>query len=450
MITKLTFTIVVLLLAATSQAQDARTLVLGPKQDFPHRLFGFNTNLVAATTFHGIDYSDRRFSTAVSELSPNVLRFPGGTIANNYRWRQDSFDLPAGDKTGWAAKRISLFRNSGRKYDRAGFISLCKQYDIEPIWVLNVFHESPQSVSELLAELKKAGVKLRAIELANEPYWDPRSFNNVWKYIELARPLALAIRGAKSGVQIGACFGPLGKKFDYESKWNQILAKQNWYDAVVYHEYFGGQGIAVDKGAKLPVEQLLNPSEFISTPAKYFAELVPEKPVWMTEWNIGRETLNEYKNTGAELLFLASTYCDLVEHRDAIQLACLHQIYEQGFGTFFWNPTAKAVVKLPSYKLHLLLAKATDGATHVLRIKNLPAGTKGFAAENDDETRLFLVNSTKNSQRLSLSAAVKHTALLHAAPKSRPGEFNDIAIDQSTNGSGTFELPAYTICLIVL
>ena len=348
------------------------------------------------------------------------------------------------------AKRISLFRNSGRKYDRAGFISLCKQYDIEPIWVLNVFHESPQSVSELLAELKKAGVKLRAIELANEPYWDPRSFNNVWKYIELARPLALAIRGAKSGVQIGACFGPLGKKFDYESKWNQILAKQNWYDAVVYHEYFGGQGIAVDKGAKLPVEQLLNPSEFISTPAKYFAELVPEKPVWMTEWNIGRETLNEYKNTGAELLFLASTYCDLVEHRDAIQLACLHQIYEQGFGTFFWNPTAKAVVKLPSYKLHLLLAKATDGATHVLRIKNLPAGTKGFAAENDDETRLFLVNSTKNSQRLSLSAAVKHTALLHAAPKSRPGEFNDIAIDQSTNGSGTFELPAYTICLIVL
>ena len=107
-------------------------------------------------------------------------------------------------------------------------------------------------------------------------------------------------------------------------------------------------------------------------------------------------------------------------------------------------------MKLPSYKLHLLLAKATDGATHVLRIKNLLAGTKGFAAENDDETRLFLVNSTKNSQRLSLSAAVKHTALLHAAPKSRPGEFNDIAIDQSTNGSGTFELPAYTICLIVL
>ncbi len=449
-ITKIPFALVVLLLAATSQAQDTRALTLGPKQDFPHRLFGFNTNLMAATAFHGINYSDRRFSTAVSELKPNVLRFPGGTIANNYRWRQDSFDLPAGDKTGWAAKRVSQFRKSGRKYDRAGFISLCQQFDIEPIWVLNVYDESPQSVLELLAELKKAGVKLHAIELANEPYWDPRSFNNVWKYIEVARPVAQAIRRAEPEIQIGACFGPLGKKFGYESKWNQVLAKQKWYDAVVYHEYFGGQGIAVEKGEKLPVEQLVNPSEFISTPAEYFAKLLPGNPVWMTEWNIGREGLNEWKNTGAELQFLASTYCDLVEHRDVFQLACLHQIYEQGFGTFHWNPNKKEIVKLPSYQLHLLLAKATDGATHVRRIRNLPDSTQGFAAANDDETRLFLVNSTNKAQRLSLPAAIKRATLLEVPPKSRPADFKETELDQSTNASATFVLPAHTICLIVL
>lgn len=125
-------------------------------------------------------------------------------------------------------QQLELFRKIGRRYDMAGFARLCRDFSCTPIYVLNVYEEPPQSVVKLLDRFKEIGLEVKVIELGNEPYWDPRSLMNVWKYMEFCRPLAEAIRKHRPDIQIGACFEPVRKSdTSYAEKWNVPLAKQN-------------------------------------------------------------------------------------------------------------------------------------------------------------------------------------------------------------------------------
>jgi len=125
-------------------------------------------------------------------------------MANNYLWKEDSFSEPSNDKTEWAAEQLRLFRKIGRPYDLPGFARVCKRFKLEPIWVLNVYEETPESVVALFERFDSLELNVRKIELANEPYWDGRSLMNVWKYIEIFRPLAEALKRERPDVQVGA------------------------------------------------------------------------------------------------------------------------------------------------------------------------------------------------------------------------------------------------------
>lgn len=87
-------------------------------------LFTFNTNLLTATAFQGLGYDSPPIKQAVRALRPRGLRFPGGTIANNYLWKEDPFSEPTNDKTKWAPEQLRLFRKIGRPYDLQAF-TLC-------------------------------------------------------------------------------------------------------------------------------------------------------------------------------------------------------------------------------------------------------------------------------------------------------------------------------------
>ena len=254
---------VVSLSAGPAVAQPV-TVTLGPAEALPGRLYAFNTNLLTETAFRGWSYDGPQLGDAVRALKPRGLRFPGGTIANNYLWREDSFSEPTGDRTKWAGEQLRLFRKIGRPYDLPGFAKVCARHELEPVWVLNVYEETPESVAALMKHLGELGLNVRAVEFGNEPYWDGRSFLNVWKYMEFCRPLAAALRKHDPAVKIGACFGPVGEGgFDYGTKWNAPLAKETWFDAAVHHDYYGGQGFVLEQGDAVPVEALLKPEAWV-------------------------------------------------------------------------------------------------------------------------------------------------------------------------------------------
>ena len=54
------------------------------------------------------------------------------------------------------------------------------------------------------------------------------------------------------------------KGFNYHEAWNAVLAQEKWFDAIVFHDYYGGQGLALEKGERLPAKVLLYPEAFIN------------------------------------------------------------------------------------------------------------------------------------------------------------------------------------------
>ena len=395
-----------LLAVALAFAAPPAAVTLGPAEPLPASLHGFNTYFLMATAFQGMTYDGPQFENAVRTLRPRNLRFPGGTIANNYLWREDSFSEPSADKTGWAGEQLRLFRKLGKESGLAGFARICKRYDLEPVWVLNVYEETPESVRALFDRLDELGLDVRRVEFGNEPYWDGRSFNDVRKYSAACRPLAAALRKSRPEVKIGACFGPLGEGYDYQSNWNVPLGKEDWYDAAVFHDYYGGQGFALEAGAKLPAAALLRPAALVDRAVAALDAAAPGKPVWFTEWNLGSEGIGQWKNTGAELLFLAGVFDRLVARRDRIELACFHNIYESNFGAFYLDQETGEVRTNASWELFRLLGTAFADATELRPVSVAAAGDDlyGFAAADGGDVRLMLVNRGETDRAVTLPA----------------------------------------------
>ena len=192
-----------LLLAVSLPAQDE--LKPGPAEPLPALLHTFNVHFLMETAFDGINYGGPQLEKALRATKPHGLRFLGGTLANNYQWKADNFSDPAAnDLTGWAGEQLRLFRNSGAAYGLPGFARICQREGLEPIWVLNVYEETPESVVAMMRHLDSLSLKVRHIEMANEPYWDQRTANNVRAYIEYCRPLALALKKHDPALRIGA------------------------------------------------------------------------------------------------------------------------------------------------------------------------------------------------------------------------------------------------------
>ena len=429
---------------------------LGPPEPLPAALYTFNSNILTATAFRGMTYDGPQFEAAVRALRPRGLRFPGGSIANNYLWREDSFSEPKDDKTGWAGEQLRLFRKLGARYDLPGFARICRRYDLEPIWVLNVYEETPESVAALWERFDDMKLNVTRVEFGNEPYWDGRSLMNVWDYRKFCRPLAAALKKARPAVRIGACFGPVREGGAYPEKWNAPLGREGWFDAAVYHEYYGGQGFALEKGEELPAAALLRPAALVDEAVDALADAAPGKPVWFTEWNVGSEGLKRWKNAGAELLFLAAVHDRLIARRDRVELACFHNIYEQRFGTFDVGEDGQ-VVRNASWEFFRLLGLAWADATE-LRPLSLPGATGddlfGFATASGTgagpDVRLFLVNRGAQDRTVALPADLPadRARLTIVSEPERALTTSTPLAERFPAAGGAVTLPAYSINLI--
>ena len=439
--------------AGRAAAAGPGRLMLGPAEPLPAGLWGFNSNILTATAFRGMTYGDPRFTAAVAAFAPRVLRFPGGTIANNYRWREDSFSEPAADKTGWAGEQLRLFRKIGRPYDLPGFAAVCRRFDAEPVWVLNVYEETPDSVAALCGRWDELGLAVRRVEFANEPYWDGRSFLNVHRYAELCRPLAAALRAARPAVRVGACFGPARRGgYDYAANWNAVLGGRDWFDAAVYHEYHGGQGFALEAGDTLAAAELLRPERLIDEGLAALDAAAPGVPVWFTEWNVGQEGLKAWKNRGAELLFLAAAVCRLVDRRDRIELACFHNLYEQLFGTFWLEDGSDVPRRNASWDFFRLLAAAWRSAEALRPLRGLPADGDviGFGTSGEQGVRLFLANRGATVRSFPVPADLPAGAVRHTlrCPPDTELPTDAPLIEPVPLAGGSVTLPPHSVCLL--
>ncbi len=218
----------------------------------PRYLFGLDTNIPATAGLHADEapWDDPRMVEAFRQVRIDTLRYPGG-LAPFYNWRTEHQEPPHpfGRKMqDWMLKV---------RGNQAGFLDLCQQLDMRPVFVFNLLQGDPadqrQWVDSLVGDDGQPAVT--HWELGNEvpdagifkkgkykgPIQTPEDYVKAAKAIGqplLARwpDLRIAIVGAPP-VHLPQIHVPDQEKPETRH-WNEVLgADRSYYNAVVQHFY---------------------------------------------------------------------------------------------------------------------------------------------------------------------------------------------------------------------
>ncbi|MEO8350487.1 MAG: hypothetical protein ABI680_02080, partial [Chthoniobacteraceae bacterium] len=283
------------------------------------------------------------------------------------------------------------------------------------------------------------------------PYWDPRTLNDIQGYIRFCQPLVAALRQRQPDVKVGACFAPLQREpYDYIENWNAVLARETWYDAIVFHDYYYGQGFTPEPGPTLEVPALLHPEKFFDESVAALTQLVPGKPIWFTEWNLDQKYIQAWKNKGAELLFVGTGVCRMFHHRAAVEISLFHQIYDKVFGALYLGEQSHVIETNATYELFKLLGSALAGAKQFRTASFGSEDLIGFATEGDDGVRLFAINRGTGPMELQLPPECigeLGRITLDCPPEAQLGAAATFTKQSNIDG-GKVVLPAHSISLI--
>ena len=249
------------------------------------------------------DWQDRRFIDAVKQLSPSVLRIPGGDVGNYWNWRrggliENTADLPAG---------LPFFlRFKARQYTASkltDFQAGLAATNTQPIFVLNMLTDSLDSQLTMLRAARELGLEIRYIELGNEFYFNipnyKKTFPNPRAYGLVAKQWAEAIAREFPDAKI-AVVGvvPAPEKPPRLQNWNKVMRGTvlPQVDAITLHIY-NGHGLAskVEPSDSYPDLAPEDVSTILGEPFRNWQLLrrdrnyqaIPQnKQIWITEYNL--------------------------------------------------------------------------------------------------------------------------------------------------------------------
>src|SRR5271157_1070482 len=281
--------------------------LVGDARPLPEKIFGAN-----ADPFIEQLTNDPRKIQAVAQTAPAVLRFPGGSLANYYDWRDGQLHLnPQPNSSSYykfrvdLALRIAQAHPSGVHYEP--YVSFARQVGNADILIVPNLETS--SISEQTAwfqTLASENTTPKNIELGNE-FWvamggdpnvmkvwpdEPTSMNVMHQYMQAFAPIVGP--DAKFAVQAS------GASFNYQPddlhpfiqrliKWDDALAPADWFQAVTVHLYPDPNRIAAEAGnpSRDQLFKLLmgRSDQGIDRALDDIAKHLPGKEIWVTEWS---------------------------------------------------------------------------------------------------------------------------------------------------------------------
>jgi len=225
---------------------------------------------------------------AVEQLGPTCLRWPGGGYAAQYRWIWG---------VGPQEERIRWPHYMWMNYDQNSFgtdefIQLCRQINSEPVIVVRIGFDRPESEHDMILQeacnwvaycnepaTGKWGSKRAANghpEPYNVKYWEID--NEMWEfgidaYEASVREFSTAMRTVDPSIKIIVC-GGFGTATDKEF----FNRSGNYFDYVSLHHYEGANGYAT--GPARLAAQYEQYAEMITTCPN------PNIKLFISEWNL--------------------------------------------------------------------------------------------------------------------------------------------------------------------
>lgn len=332
---------------------------------------GYNT----ANTFANADVDDAGFRQLVSSLHPDVLRFPGGSIANYYHldgkgygFRESEVNLSDGNVAKHVESMVKKNNNADTKTNYIeDFVKLAEATHADVLVVANVISGTPQEMIQLVNYFQSRKLKVRGIELGNELYL--KAYKDIFptseEYIRKVMPFVQAARQNFKEIPLGVPVDLRGIGKDKADEiWNGALSRQNFYDAAVIHIYAdepecNDGDIAQQFGCS--AQSLQNycdrnlPNQLNKCAAQFDG-----KRFWITEWNL-RKPEEKLGGTLLQGLYIAQFILKVNRwntNNNRIDLMTFHNLSSNESGYGMINPSANGYTVNPAYYTMLMFAGA--------------------------------------------------------------------------------------------
>lgn len=313
-------------------------------------LFGFCTS----NSFTYVDTYDTSFISKVEGINPKVLRFPGGTIGNFYHTNKEAYGFNASDVDQWYSgnfsKRVHSLKKAAAKRGHTNdyiedFIVLSKRLNAKVVVNANILTAEKSEIISILNRFQQEGIEVLGVELgseiSNRAY--KKNIKSIYDYIELARKCSDNIKRSFPNMKVGVVSAPLKAKMPNRLKnWNSILAKEDFYDAIIHHSYHTvvtGEANAGVMVSEQPITQskrnqfnlyknrilLELKNRFISR-IKEYNSIFNNKEIWITEWNL--QMTKTTGNTMFQSLFISHYLLEILSNPELqnIKIATYHNL----------------------------------------------------------------------------------------------------------------------------
>ena len=115
--------------------------------------------------------ADGQIASALERIPCKILRYPGGTVADNFHWETNLLD----------SHFMFPYEEGDTESDFDEFMSFCNNIGAEPILVVNTqswflrhkIEEGAQEAADWVRYCKEKGYRVKYWEIGNETYWHP-------------------------------------------------------------------------------------------------------------------------------------------------------------------------------------------------------------------------------------------------------------------------------------
>jgi len=144
--------------------------------------------------------TDQKIENSLKNMPCTILRYPGGTVADNFHWKTNMLD-----------NRFRFPREEGAtESDFDEFMAFCLRVNAEPILVVNTeswqikqnLDEGAREAADWVQYCKDKGYKVKYWEIGNETYWHP--FFTAREYGQTVKKYAQAMKAVDPTIKIAA------------------------------------------------------------------------------------------------------------------------------------------------------------------------------------------------------------------------------------------------------
>ena len=210
------------------------------------------------------------------------------------------------------------------------------------IYNANIISSTPKEVLQIIQILLENNIKLIGIELGGE--LSNRSyahFMNIEKYITLSKLYADSIREVYQDIPIAVVSAPNNRGLSKLSEWNNQLAKEDFYEAIIIHPYAKitkGKDVAgriltiIPEGSGEEETYEIYKKRAITYIKTEFKQEIKKynktfnnKRIWLTEWNLQMSSVTG--NTLLQALFVSHQLIELASLQESnIDIATFHNL----------------------------------------------------------------------------------------------------------------------------